>query len=65
MANQFIVKKLQPAAIKFFRFLGRMRHEILIPHRVGRYTKTAVHIEWEGNEKPRLVYAKAGFSTFV
>ncbi len=78
MANQFIVQKLKPAAIEFFRFLGGMRHEILIPHTVGRYTKTAVHFEWSsahGEErawktppafKPRrgsqLVFAANGLS---
>ena len=55
MAKQFIVQKLNPVAIKFFRFLGGTRHEVLIPHTVGQYTKTAIHIEWssphlEGNK---------------
>jgi hypothetical protein len=45
MAQQFIIYKLKPAAIEFFCFLSGMRHESLIPHTVGRYTKTAAQFE--------------------
>jgi hypothetical protein len=55
MAKQFIVQKLKPAAVEFFRFLSGMWHEVLIPHKVGRYTKTAASFEWKGHEKPRLL----------
>jgi hypothetical protein len=60
MPTQFIIQKLHPAAIKFFRFLGGMRHEILIPHTVGRYTITSVHFERKANEKPRLQSSSGG-----
>ena len=49
VANQFVVKKLQPAAIKLFRFLGRMRSLIAKPAfafpYAAQYTKTPVRIE--------------------
>src|SRR5664279_1665051 len=60
MANQFIIQKLKPSAIEFFRFLGGMRYKVLTPHNVGRYTMTAFIFEWKGREKPRLSSSSSG-----
>src|SRR5665213_3734980 len=65
MANQFIIQKLKPAAIEFFRFLGGMRYKVLTPHNVGRYTMTAFIFEWKGREKPRLSSSSSGVLKIV